>query len=191
MIFFWGGERQERVRDTTTDRRRRSDCLCSAQRKCLLTKFTGWLTKPVVPPYFFRLQLSRHRPSSAANCTFTMLASLRKAGTFARVSPSPHELFLNRHDAFLFFFLGRICGSEALPFHPRIPVRESSQFCTRSPPPPLPSLFALSLCAYQYGVPTPKGVAAKTPKEAVEAFNKVSGPSAPFCRARRVRQCSS
>jgi len=29
------------------------------------------------------------------------------------------------------------------------------------------------------------GVAAKTPKEAVEAFNKVSGPSAPFLYALR------
>jgi succinyl-CoA synthetase beta subunit len=31
--------------------------------------------------------------------------------------------------------------------------------------------------AHQYGVPTPKGVAAKSPKEAIEAFNKVSGTS--------------
>ncbi|KAH9075781.1 succinate-CoA ligase [Lactarius deliciosus] len=61
-----------------------------------------------------------------------MLASLRKAGSFARAASAGQRRFLSIHE--------------------------------------YQSVNLLN----SYGVPTPKGVAAKSPKEAIEAFNKVS-----------------
>ena len=46
-------------------------------------------------------------------------------------------------------------------------------------PPICRSIYSV-LFFFKYGVPTPKGIAAKSPKEAIDAFNKVSGPSALF-----------
>ncbi|KAI9445472.1 succinate-CoA ligase [Lactarius indigo] len=62
-----------------------------------------------------------------------MLASLRKAGSFARAASAGQRRFLSIHE--------------------------------------YQSVNLLN----SYGVPTPQGIAAKSPKEAVEAFNKVSG----------------
>jgi len=70
-----------------------------------------------------------------------MLASLRKAGSFARAASAGQRRFLSIHE--------------------------------------YQSVNLLN----SYGVPTPKGVAAKTPKEAVEAFNKVSGQKGAVIKA--------
>lgn len=63
---------------------------------------------------------------------------------------------------------GCSCKPEAVPLHPWIPIDGPSEL--RELASPL-SIFAVLIFQTQYGIPTPKSVAAKTPQEAFDAAN--------------------
>ena len=124
-----GGERQEGHDGTSTGvpeqptaiRRRRPGARSQSAGGLLLipTMLTKHRITPVhrIPP--------RSPPASSLHFLpylhlVLMLASLRKVGTVARVRLSAHPATsaLTRRGS-----TGRVCGSEALPLHPRVPVR--------------------------------------------------------------------
>ena len=65
--------------------------------------------------------------------------------------------------------VGRICGTEAFPLHSRVPVCTGTQL--GASPAPFEAFAKLTI-ELQYGVPTPKSVAAKSVDEAAAAFQQ-------------------